>query len=294
MRKYRPMISRLGVKVWDKIEKRIGKFKTNRRQKHFTYMTRRIRIKSKLTIHCMAYQSEFDTCDEDGDNKEPRQVHFDTDAKDLRVDNGASKCISSYIEDFIDIPRPVNKSIIGIGGILTHNMEGTVEWQIQDDDGRTHTIRIPNTLYSPQAGVRILSPQHWAQVAKDHKPLKRGTWSGTYHDCIELWWHQGEFKRTVPLNPNETNVGTIKTAPGYTRYHVFAAEVGEPEGDGFDEDMIQEPMIVSDDEEEWFDEDDNERRETPLTTEFDLNGIKDIRGRGGRRRRRPHPTKCIR
>ena len=154
-------------------------------------------------------------------------------------------------------------------------MEGTVEWQIEDDDGKTHTITIPGTIYSPQAHCRLLSPQHWAQKAKDFKPNPRGTWLGTYHDCIELWWDQCKYKRAVPLDPNETNVGTINTAPGYKRYHVFAAEIDEPEGDGFDIDLTQESKVVSDDENDWDDKESFKERDDPLTTEFDLNGPRD-------------------
>jgi len=77
------MLMKSWMKVWDKIEKRVSKFKTKRHQKHFTYMRWRTRIKGKLTIPYVAYQSEFDACNNDEDNKGPRQVHFDTDAKDL-------------------------------------------------------------------------------------------------------------------------------------------------------------------------------------------------------------------
>jgi len=113
--------------------------------------------------------------------------------------------------------------------------------------------------------------------------VKRGTWSGTYDDCIELWWGQRQYKRTVPLDPNETNVGTINTAPGYTRYHAFVAQAGLPEGDEFDEELTYEPNEVTDDESDWQSndadgsdeqEDQVDNRNEPIGVEFDLDGPK--------------------
>ena len=186
--------------------------------------------------------------------------------------------MSSYIEDFIDVPQPTNESVRGVVGSANNNKKGTIQWSIEDDDGKTHVIRLPNSLYVPETNIRLLSPQHWSQTAKDHKPNNRGTWSGTYHDCVELWWEQCKYKRTVPLDPGETNVGTITTAPGYTRYHTFAAEIEDSEGDEFDEDLTYEPNVVSNDEDVygWLDEsDDEDSRDEPLTTDFDLNGPSD-------------------
>ena len=214
----------------------------------------------------------------DGFHPEAHKMRFDTDSKNLRVDNGASRCMSSHIEDFVDVPKQTNLGVEGLTGTAKGNFEGTIEWRIEDDDGRKHTIRLPGSLYVPKANIRLLSPQHWSQIAKDNKPERRGTWSGTYDDCIEMWWDQRKYKRTVPLDPNSTNVGTISMAPGYTRYHAFAAEMGEPEGDGYDEDLTYEPKVVTDDEDnEWCtecetDEESDEMRTDPLRTEFDLNG----------------------
>ena len=215
------------------------------------------------------FQAEGDSCNSGEDNKEARQVRFDTDSRSLRIDNHASKCISAYIDDFIDVPRPTRQVVAGIGGKISNNMEGTIEFAIEDDEGRAHKIRVPNAIYSPDSGTRILSLQQWSQSAKDNHPMKRGTWAGTYDDCIEMWWDQCKYKRTVKLNPNESNVGIIQTAPGYARYHAFAAEIGESEGGEFDEDMIHEPAVVSEDEDDWEAEGDfNE----PTNAEFDLNG----------------------
>jgi len=106
---------------------------------------------------------------------------------------------------------------------------------------------------------------------------------GTYHDCIMLWWDQCQYKWTVPLDPDETNIGTITTAPGYTQYHDFAAKMDEPEGGGYDEDLTYEPRVISDDKDDgWTDKnemevDKNEDRQDPVTAKFDLNGPRQSR-----------------
>jgi hypothetical protein len=43
---------------------------------------------------------------------------------------------------------------------------GTVQWNIQDDKGKMHTITLPGTYYIPDAEIRMLSPQHWAPSDK--------------------------------------------------------------------------------------------------------------------------------
>jgi hypothetical protein len=67
---------------------------------------------------------------------------------------------------------------------------GMVQWYIEDDLGNMHAIILPNTYYSPRGKYKLLCPQHWAQVAKDHSPKPQGTWCATYFDCIVLHWDQ--------------------------------------------------------------------------------------------------------
>ena len=254
------------LKAWNNLDERICKMKTKRRRKYY-HPTTYQRKKGQRLPPFIILQSSIEG--------QPIEVRFDTDSKKLRVDNGASRCISPHIEDFIDVPKDTNRSILGILGSTNSNKEGTIEWKIEDDEGKTHIIHIPGSLYVPGATSRLLSPQHWAQTAKDNAPNSRGTWSGTYDDCIEMWWDQCQYKRTVPLDPNETNVGTIMTAPGYTRYHAFAAEMEEPEGDGYDEDLTYEPNVVTEDEGNGSSdemESEDESRDDPLTMDFDLNG----------------------
>ena len=144
-------------------------------------------------------------------------MRFDSDSYPIMIDNCASSSITNSLTDFVSPPKPSNKSIRGISGNTTALQVGTVKWRIEDDQGRSHTLELPNTYYAPSAPCRLLSPQHWSQVANDHKPQPHGTWCATYDDSMELWWDQQRYKRTVKLNP-KTNVGIMYSSPGYEGY----------------------------------------------------------------------------
>ena len=210
---------------------------------------------------------------------------FDTDSVPLRIDNCTSKTLSHKIEDFEGPMIDVNHKVKGIGGALLSNVkQGTFKLRIEDDQGRPHKIMIPGSLYVPQSGVRLVSPQHWAQTAKDHKPKPRGTYCITYDDCIELWWGQRQFKRTIPLDQQGLNIGTIYTTPGYSHFSAFCQECGADAEDEANP-IACDAEIVSDDEEENADlmepdddivpiegplDEDAAPREIPLVTDFNL------------------------
>jgi hypothetical protein len=72
--------------------------------------------------------------------------------------------------------------IRGFNGNTTQAKVGTVRWRKYDDDGKIHCIQPPNTYYAPHAECRLLSPQHWARIAKNG----RGTKCTKCHDAIIL------------------------------------------------------------------------------------------------------------
>jgi hypothetical protein len=63
----------------------------------------------------------------------------------------------------------------GINGGVDVKMMGTFVFAIEDDSGALHTIKIPNSAFIPQLKTCLLSPQHWAQEAKDYYPHPHGT-----------------------------------------------------------------------------------------------------------------------
>lgn len=64
-------------------------------------------------------------------------------------------------------------------------MKGTIRWKWLDEDGMEHTFSNPNSFYVPSGKV-CLSPQHWAQYAKD----------GRHGRCVQL-----NAKRTTEMPP---------------------------------------------------------------------------------------------
>jgi hypothetical protein len=205
---------------------------------------------------------------------------FDTDSRPIRIDNCATACISNRIEDFVGPLQPSSRQLQGIGNAMGDLQEGTIHWDIEDDDGITHKFIIPNSIYVLGAFSRLLSPQHVAQERKDYKPNRYGTWCATYDDKVVFWWDQEKYKRTVPLDKGSSNVGTFTTAPGFSRFNAFCTECKmEEEADiiAFETHVIEDSD--SEDEAQGQDSeggiDDEEQallREEPLTTDFKLDG----------------------
>ena len=227
---------------------------------------------------------------------------FDTDSYPIKVDNCATRSISPHIKDFVDVPVKCRRypGLKGINGNISEIYRGTIRWYIPDDTGKVHEITLPDSFYIPKARSRLLSPQHWAQIARDHRPRRRGTWSGTYDDAIELYWQQRKYTLTVPLDPESTNTGTIFSAPGFESFHASCTEIDEPIDGKKEKNAVAEPAqvicydgnLVSDSEDEEQDDQDGDsesivsddpvdnqpdtlERKTPLVTDFDLNGPKN-------------------
>jgi hypothetical protein len=144
-------------------------------------------------------------------------AQLDSDSHTLIIDNGCSASITNSMEDFISPPWRVRANIGGYSGSTSATHVGRVRWKIEDDLGHTHNILLPNTYYSPHGKHRLLCPQHWAQTAKDNTPHPNGTWCATYADYVVLYWNKQQYRRTVKLLPH-TNVGVIRTAPGFQQY----------------------------------------------------------------------------
>jgi hypothetical protein len=103
----------------------------------------------------------------DDDEDPVRATRFDTDSVPIRIDNCCSRSLSHDISDFIpdtDYDSPQRITIKGFGNSSSSILQcGTIQWRILDDNGNERNIIIPNSYYVPSSGVRLLSPQHWAQ-----------------------------------------------------------------------------------------------------------------------------------
>jgi Reverse transcriptase (RNA-dependent DNA polymerase) len=157
-----------------------------------------------------------------------RKERFDTDSYQIKIDNCCSRSMTHAMSDFVPgTLKPIkNLSVSGFGGSSTRiTHEGTIRWNITDDGGIAREILIPRSLYVPEGRTRLLSPQHMAQQLKDNHPNPRGTWCATYHDSVVLQWNQRTHTKTVSLDPESTNVGTIWSHPGYRKYQSYCTKI---------------------------------------------------------------------
>ena len=143
-------------------------------------------------------------------------VRFDSDSFFIGIDNHASRCMANAPHLFENLQLIDNAGEVhGIGEGLAIKGKGTFKFSIEDDDGKNHTIKIPNSLYLPGLKQCLLSPQHWAQEAGDGQ-----TWMGNFERECVLNWHGGG-KKTVFFDPS-TNTPIFTTAPSSRAYRAFA------------------------------------------------------------------------
>jgi hypothetical protein len=84
--------------------------------------------------------------------------------------------MAGYPHFFKDLRLSNKGEVEGINNGLKIMGKGTFKFKIEDDNGRTHKIKIPNSLYLPGLKRCLLLPQHWAQEAGEEHPLPDGTW----------------------------------------------------------------------------------------------------------------------
>ena len=206
-----------------------------------------------------------------------RRAMFDTDSESIGIDNRCSACISNKVEDFIGQLIASNRTIKGFGGNHIRNiMSGTIMWKWEDDKGKIHHFKIPNSYYVPDGGMRLLSPQHWAQSQiKQRRSNQNGIGSNTYHDRMTIYWNDKEDRLTVPIS-SENNVATFRTAPGYSKFKLFCDQAKIVYDEECLNPMICHPTEVVEDEEQ-----ENDAREKlewptqghgPRESQFDING----------------------
>ena len=160
-----------------------------------------------------------------GIDKYKPKYKFDSESYMIGIDNHASRCISNDINHFITALTPTPRSYLrGITGNLKVKGEGTLVWSIDDDQGRSHKIKIKNCLYVPGLPSCLESPQHWADQADDNYPRPDGTWCATYAKNCVLQWDQRKYTRTIPMDGN-TNTPKLYSTPGCNKYSLTIAEL---------------------------------------------------------------------
>jgi hypothetical protein len=160
-------------------------------------------------LTCLALQSESTL------QSVSLPFRFDSDSYPVGVDNYLLKCMANAPHLFEDLHLDNDKGqVVRINSGLDIAGQGTFKFNITDDNGKSHTIRIPNSLYVPNLKRCLLSPQHWALEAGDEQ-----TWMGNYRGNCVLNWRGG--KKTVPFQPM-TNVPVFYTVSSSQSYCAFA------------------------------------------------------------------------
>jgi hypothetical protein len=77
-------------------------------------------------------------------------VRFDSDSYPIGVDNAASKCMAHTPHLFKNLRLNKNNGQVdGITSGLDIAGQGTFKFNVTDNDGKAHTIKISNSLYVP-------------------------------------------------------------------------------------------------------------------------------------------------
>ena len=152
---------------------------------------------------------------------------FDTDSKEIGIDNRTSYTMSGFINDFVGPIEPTsNYSVRGISGTrVAVNGIGTIKWRVMDDEGREHDFVIPRSLYIKSFRGRLLSPQHWSQNANDNYPKKDGTICVTTSNKLFLKWEQLRYTKTVPID-QINNCFSMRTVSGVNKFQKFQSLLG--------------------------------------------------------------------
>ena len=103
------------------------------------------------------------------------QLPMDADAREMRLDPGATHCISYDCKDF------VGKLVRTTGVIQGYHsgtkakakplLLGTMRIKIEDDNETIYSFDVPDSILDPGGTTRIFCPQHWAQAcSKAQRP----------------------------------------------------------------------------------------------------------------------------
>jgi hypothetical protein len=169
-------------------------------------------------------------------------LSFDSDSFPIAIDNCSSRTMTNSRRDFLPgTLQRCNIAVKGISGSVRCRLQGTVQWHIEDDQGRAHKFQIENTPLCPTLPHRLFSPQHWAQQIEDKSRFKlfgkNRPSCNTNAGENTLSWGRGKFTKTILLDTAK-NVAVMVSKPGIQRFTTFAAQVQplEPTATCFEED----------------------------------------------------------
>jgi hypothetical protein len=122
--------------------------------KIFTYIFQALLIIMKVDccLHEHRRQRELLLAHHSMEPSKVTSCRFDTDSFSISVDNCASRTIANNIANFENLRSltPIDSdNILGINGMVKVEKLGTFVFDIEDDDGQIHMIKINNSAYAP-------------------------------------------------------------------------------------------------------------------------------------------------
>jgi hypothetical protein len=153
------------------------------------------------------------------------RICFDTNSFVISIDTFASVTLGNHPHQFEDIKLHGEKNtaeVEGKKGRLDIKGIGTFTFHIKNNKEGVRLIKISNSKYVPDLKVCLLVPHHWAQEAKDHYPVPKGTKMEKDNEALMLIWKQQRHRQTIPYHPL-TNTPSFCTAPASCTYHTFVA-----------------------------------------------------------------------
>jgi hypothetical protein len=150
------------------------------------------------------------------------RILFHTNSFVIGIDTFALITLSNHPDEFEDLRMHDDTEVEGIQGGLGIKGTGKFKFHIQDNKGGVHLIKIPNSKYVHDLKVCLLLPHHWAQEAKDHYPISKGTKTDTNNEALTLIWKQQKYQWMIPYHPL-TNTPSFCIAPESRTYRAFMA-----------------------------------------------------------------------
>ena len=128
------------------------------------HLRHRLDLSCRVNKHAVTHAFQSTTA---SSSLPPFRPRFDTDSYRIEIDTLCSITMSGRKECFRDFKPSEGATITGIAGGLVSQGTGTFCFNIDNDSGSRHNIRLPNSLYIPGLPQTLLCPQHWAQVDAD-------------------------------------------------------------------------------------------------------------------------------
>ena len=77
-------------------------------------------------------------------------------------------------DHFITYKASEGQECKGIAAGLKIKVRGMLKFRIDDENGITHTINVPNYVHVPDLPIVLVSPHHWSQQTSDNTELTSG------------------------------------------------------------------------------------------------------------------------